>query len=79
MENAVFVHVLDRFEQLVDVEFDAGFWQVRSPPLDGFVEVHFHELEDEGEASRWLVTRNIKMPEWNQSFVTLTKALRSAG
>ena len=48
VENAISVHVLDRLEQLIDVELDAGFGQVSRSSLDSLVKVHLHELKDEG-------------------------------
>ena len=48
VENTISVHVLDRLEQLIDVELDAGFGQVSRSSLDSLVKVHLHELEDEG-------------------------------
>lgn len=48
VENTISVHVLDRLEQLIDVELDAGFGQVSRSSLNSFVKVHLHELKDEG-------------------------------
>ena len=46
VENTISVHVLDRLEQLIDVELDAGFGQVSRSSLDSLVKVHLHELKD---------------------------------
>ena len=48
MEDAVPMHVFNRFQQLVDVEFDPRLRQVIRPPFDGFIEVHLHKLKDKG-------------------------------
>ena len=48
VENAISVHVLDRLEQLIDVELHAGFGQVSRSSLDSLVKIHLHEFEDEG-------------------------------
>ena len=48
MEDAVTVHVIDSFHELVHVVLDALLWQVMASSLDGVVHVHLHELEDQG-------------------------------
>ena len=48
VEDSIPVHVLDCLEELVDIEFDPVLWQVVCPSLDGFIEVHLHQLEDQG-------------------------------
>ena len=55
MENAVAVHVVDGFEHLVEVVLDSGLWEVVSAPFDGFIHVHVHQLEDQGQPSGRLV------------------------
>ena len=57
VENAVPVHVVYGLEQLVHVVFDSVFGQVVSLALDRVVHVHVHELEDEGESARRLITK----------------------
>jgi uncharacterized protein (DUF39 family) len=59
VKNAVSVHVLNRFEELVDVELDPGFRQVGLAALDGLVQVHFHDLEDQSEAAGGFVVEDL--------------------
>ena len=58
MENAVTVHMVYRFHQLVHVILDALLWQIVAATLDGVIHVHLHELEDEGQSACWLVIEN---------------------
>lgn len=44
--DAVFMHVIYRFEDLIHVEFHSLFRQVMSPALYCLVHVHIHELKD---------------------------------
>ena len=53
------MHVLDGLEELVDIEFDPVLWQVVCPSLDGFIEVHLHQLEDQGQSACWLVIEHL--------------------
>lgn len=55
MENAQFVDVLDTLEQLLHVLLDARLGQVVPAAADGFVHIHVHEFEDEGQAARRFV------------------------
>lgn len=48
MEDALHVHVFDGHNELVDPVLDLGLGQVALPALDGLVEVHIHQLEDQG-------------------------------
>lgn len=75
VENAVAMHVLDSLQQLVDVEFDARLGQVSGATLDGLIQVHFHEFEDESEASGRFVARDNQYNPQRQT-ETLTKGLR---
>lgn len=55
MENAVAVHMVDGFEQLVHVVFDPAFGEVVLAPFDCFVGVSVHQFEDERQSACWLV------------------------
>lgn len=55
MENSIFVHVINGLDYLVHVELDSGFRQVVATAFYGFVHVHVHQLEDEGQATRGLI------------------------
>jgi hypothetical protein len=46
VENAVSVHVVDCFQNLVHVVFDSLFGQVVSAALDGLIHVHIHEFKN---------------------------------
>ena len=59
MENSVPMHVLNRLQQLVDVEFDAGLGQVRRAALDRLVQVHLHDLEDQGQSAGGFVVEHL--------------------
>lgn len=48
MENAVTMHVIYCFHELVHVVLDTLLGQVVPAPLDRIIHVHLHELEDEG-------------------------------
>jgi len=45
MENAVFMHVVDRLQHLVQVELDPLFRQMIPPSFDGFIHIHIHKLK----------------------------------
>lgn len=59
MENTVTMHVIYRLHELVHVVLDALLWQIVPAALDGIVHVHFHELENEGETTGWLVIQHL--------------------
>jgi len=58
MKNTVLVHVVDRLNDLVHVEFDSLFGQVMSSALDGFIHVHVHQFKDEGQSAGGFVIQN---------------------
>ena len=60
VKNSISVHVLDRLEELIDVELDSRFWQVRRTTLDCLVQIHFHKLENESKAARGLITKQTR-------------------
>ena len=59
MEDSVAVHMVNRLHQLIHVVFDALLRQIVSATLYSIIHVHLHELEDEGQAPRWLVVENL--------------------
>ena len=59
MENTVTMHVIYRLHELVHVVLDALLWQIVPAALDGIVHVHFHEFENEGETTSWLVIQHL--------------------
>ena len=59
MEYSVSMHVLNGLDKLVHVMLDALFRQVVRPPLNSFVHILLHELEDEGQPSRRLVIQDL--------------------
>ena len=46
MEDAVTVHVIDSFHELVHVVLDAFLWEVVTSTLNGIIHVHLHQLEN---------------------------------
>ena len=56
MKDPVFVHVVDRLEDLIHEELDPLLRQVMSAPLYRFVHVHVHELKHQSEAASGLIT-----------------------
>ena len=46
------VHVLETLQQLIQKSLDKAFLQVVSPSFDEFINVAFHQLEDESQATR---------------------------
>ena len=60
MKDPVPVHMLDGLQQLVDVVLHSRLRQVVRPPLNGFIQVHLHELEYEGQATGGLVTMRLE-------------------
>ena len=60
VKNSISVHVLNRLEELIDVEFDSRFRQVRCSTLDCLVQIHLHELENESKATRGFITKQTK-------------------
>lgn len=45
MENAVSVHVLYSFKNLIDLILDFGFWDIVLSPVNCVVEIAIHEFE----------------------------------
>ena len=55
MEDALAVHVVNGYEQLVHVELDFALLEVVAAAADELVQVDVHELEDERESAGGLV------------------------
>ena len=60
MKDAISMHVIDRFDELVHVILDSAFWQVVTSTLDSVIHVHVHQLEYECESARWLVIEDLE-------------------
>ena len=60
VKNSISVHVLDRLEELIDVELDSRFWQVCRSTLDCLVQIHLHELENKSKAARGFITKQTR-------------------
>ena len=56
MKHSVFVHMIQRFHQLVDVVLDLGLWEVVLAAFHPLVQVHVHEFEHERQAAGGFVT-----------------------
>ena len=56
MEDAVPMHVFNRFQKLINVELYSRLRKVVCAAFDGLIEVHLHEFEDQCESARWLIT-----------------------
>ena len=71
MENAVSMHVINRFNELVHVILDSIFWEITASTLDSVIHVHIHQLEDQGQSPcRLIVEHFIKLDNlrmWGQS------------
>lgn len=59
VEDAVAVHVFNGFQQLVNVVLDFGFSQIGRSALNGLVQVHLHDFEDERQTTSWLVVKHL--------------------
>ena len=67
MENALAVHVVNGYQELINVVFDLRLLKVVAASSDQLVKVDVQELEDQSESSGWLIanfeaarTRDIK-------------------
>jgi hypothetical protein len=56
MEDAVLVHVINGFKNLVHQELNSVFGEVIPPTLNRFIHIHIHELEHQCQSASWLVT-----------------------
>jgi hypothetical protein len=59
VKNAVPMHVFDGFHELVNVVLDSSLRQVALAAFDGFVQIHFHYLEDERETACGFVVEDL--------------------
>lgn len=56
MENAILVHVIYRFNDLVHVEAHSGLGQVVTASFNRLIHIHVHEFEHECQpASRFII------------------------
>ena len=55
MEDAISMHVINGFEQLIHVILNTIFWEIVALALDCIIHVDVHQLEHEGQTSRWLI------------------------
>ena len=59
VEDSISVHVLDCLQQLVDVGLDSRLRQVVWPAFDGFIQIHFHYLKDEGQSTCRFIVKHL--------------------
>lgn len=87
MEDAVFVHVIDRLKHLVHEVLDPILRQVVSSALDRLVHIHIHQFKDQGESTGWFIAiirqlRSLyqmqKKKEQSLKVRSLTRALHGA-
>lgn len=60
MEDAVAMHMVNRFHQLVDVKFNSVLWEIVRAAFDRLVHIHVHELKDKGKPARGLVVQDFE-------------------
>ena len=58
MKNSVFMHMVNRSDNLVHVVFYPSLVEVVSAALYSFVHVHVHQLENQGQPASGLVIEN---------------------
>ena len=51
VEYSISVHMVNSFQYLVHVVFDALFRQVMPPALDSLIHVHVHQLKDKSQST----------------------------
>ena len=59
MENAIAVHMIHCFHELVHVHLHPMLWKVMAPSTNVFINVHIHELKDKGKSASWLIVKNL--------------------
>ena len=59
MEDSISVHVLNGFQELVDVAFDFCLGQVVGTAFDRLIQVHLHDLKDEGQPPSRLIVQHL--------------------
>lgn len=60
MKNAVAVHVVHSFDQLLHLVLNPGFRQVVPASTDGLLHVHVHQLEDKRQPPRRFVLQHLQ-------------------
>lgn len=60
MKNPVFMHMVNRSDDLVHIVFYPSFVKVVSAALNSFVHVHVHQLENQGQPASGLVVENFE-------------------
>ena len=55
VEYSIPVHVVNSFQHLIHVVFDAPFRQVMPPTLDSLIHIHVHQLKDKSQTTRWFI------------------------
>lgn len=59
MKNAVAMHMLDSFEQLIYVRLYTSFRQIVWPSFDCLVQIHVHNFEDKSKPACWFIVENL--------------------
>ena len=59
MEDSISVHVLNGFQELVNITFDFGLGQVVGTAFDRLIQVHLHDLKDEGQPPGRLIVQHL--------------------
>lgn len=59
MENAVSVHVLYSFKNLIDLILDFRFWDIVLSPVNCVIEIAIHQFEDQSKSSSWLIVEHL--------------------
>jgi len=59
VEDAVSVHVVNRFDKLVHIVLNSVLRQVMPFAFDSIVHVHVHQLEHEGQSAGRLIVENL--------------------
>ena len=59
MEDAVTVHVIDSFHELVHVVLDALLWEVVTSTLNCIIHIHLHQLENQCQSSSGLIVEDL--------------------
>ena len=55
VENAVSMHVINRFQELIHIVLDAILWKIVSFTLDCIIHVDVHQLKHKRQTSCWLI------------------------
>jgi hypothetical protein len=52
------MHVLNSFQQLIDIRLDTSLGQIVWPSFDRFIQVHLHYLKHKSQPACWLVVED---------------------